>query len=138
MSQYGFSRRGGYFKASIPTRSKFEDEVVAILEKAKIAFTYETYRITYRVVHTYIPDIVLKNGIFVELKGWFQAKDRTKHLLVQKQHPDLDIRFVFQHASNKLYKGSKTTYAQWCDKHGFKWAEGMIPIEWTKEKNVRL
>jgi len=45
----------------------------------------------------------------------------------------LDIRFVFLRASNKIYKGSKTTYAAWCERHGFEWAEGSIPTDWYKK-----
>ena len=43
-------------------------------------------------------------------------KDRRKHLAIQKQHPELDIRFVFSNAQAKLYKGSKTRYSGWCEK----------------------
>ena len=28
--------------------------------------------------------------------------DRKKHLLIKEQHPELDIRFVFSRAGNKL------------------------------------
>ena len=50
---------------------------------------------------------------------------------VKKQNPELDIRFVFQAPYNKLYKGAKSTYAQWAEKNGFKWAHySSIPVEW--------
>jgi len=62
------------------------------------------------------------------------VSDRVKHLLIREQHPELDIRFVFSNSGNKLGKKSSTTYAQWCDKYGFKYADGFIPVEWTKEK----
>ena len=78
---------------------------------------------------TYTPDFILPNGIIVETKGRFVAADRKKHLLIQKQF-DYDIRFVFQNARAKLFKGAKSTYSQWCDKHGFLWAQGSIPEEW--------
>ena len=55
-------------------------------------------------------------------------------LLVIKQHPDLDIRMVFQRHTNKLFKGSRTTYSEWCEKHNIKWADKQVPIEWIKEK----
>ena len=54
-------------------------------------------------------------------------------VLMKKQHPDLDIRFVFMNAKNKIYKGSKTTYAAWCARYNFEWAEGSIPMEWVKK-----
>ena len=53
--------------------------------------------------------------------------------LIKQQYPDLDIRFVFLNAQNKIYRGSKTTYAMWATKHGFRWAEKAIPEEWLKD-----
>ena len=53
-------------------------------------------------------------------------------LLVKKQCPDYDIRFVFANCKNKIYKGSSTTYADWCKRHGFDWAEKAVPKEWLK------
>jgi len=44
------------------------------------------------------------------------------------------IRFVFSNAKAKIYKGSKTTYADWCIKYGFKFFNKTIPIKWIKEK----
>ena len=46
-----------------------------------------------------------------------------KHLLVREQNPDIDIRFLFVNANNKLNKSSKTTYGAWCDKNKILWAE---------------
>lgn len=63
----------------------------------------------------------------------FETADRKKHLLIREQYPHLDIRFVFQNPNNKLYKGSKTTYAMWCEKYGFKYATKLIPTAWFKE-----
>ena len=54
-------------------------------------------------------------------------------MLIKKSYPHLDIRFVFQNPKNKLYKGSKTTYADWCDKNGYKYATKLIPSSWFKE-----
>ncbi len=96
-------------------------------EAIKIPFTVP---ITYR---KYTPDFVLRNGIIVETKGKLEPKDRAKHMLIAQQHPELDIRFVFQRPHDKIVKGSKTTYAAWCDKHGFKWAARVIPEHWLIE-----
>jgi len=85
--------------------------------------------------HTYTPDFVLPNGIIIEAKGLFSSADRKKHLYVQEQHPLLDIRFVFSNAHSRLYKGSKTRYGDWCIKHGFQFADKLIPIAWIKEPN---
>ncbi len=86
----------------------------------------------------YKPDFVLNNGIIIEAKGWFKAKDRVKHLLIQEQYPELDIRFLFQNAYNVINKGSKTRYCDWCDKYGFKWTNKEIPKKWLTEKKKRI
>ena len=54
-------------------------------------------------------------------------------LLVREQNPDLDIRLVFSNANQRLYKGSKTTYGMWADKHDFVWANKWIPEPWFAE-----
>ena len=41
---------------------------------------------------------------------------------------------LLQSPNGKIYKGSKTTYSQWCEKHGFKWAGKEIPQSWIDEK----
>ena len=81
----------------------------------------------------YTPDFVLPNGIIIETKGQLTLADRKKHLWIAEQHPSLDIRFVFSNSRNKIYKGSPTTYADWCEKHGFRYAEELIPEEWLWE-----
>ena len=42
-------------------------------------------------------------------KGFFDLADRQKHLLVRQQNPDIDIRFLFVNANNKLKKRIKIT-----------------------------
>tara|TARA_R110001606_G_scaffold60362_2_gene142301 strand:+ start:1387 stop:1647 length:261 start_codon:yes stop_codon:yes gene_type:complete len=81
---------------------------------------------------TYTPDFELPNGIIIESKGRFVSADRKKHLKVKEQYPKLDIRFVFSNSRGKINKGSKTTYAMWCDKYGFKYADKEIPEKWLK------
>lgn len=116
-------------------RSGLESKVSAQLNEAGVSFEYETFKIEYQVNETrkYTPDFRLPNGIIVETKGRFIAADRKKHLLVQQQHPDLDIRFVFSNSKAKLNKGAKSTYADWCQKHGFLYADKTIPEEWLNE-----
>lgn len=117
-------------------RSGLEERTAKYLKKLKVKFTYEKLKIRWQDLRyrTYTPDFILANGIIVETKGRFITSDRQKHLMIKEQHPDLDIRFVFSNPNSKLYKGSKTTYADWCDKHGFKWAKEEIPLEWIKER----
>ena len=115
-------------------RSKFELELANILGNHKVKFEYETKKFLYiPKPRTYTPDFYLPDtGIYIEAKGHLDKADRVKMALVKEQHKDLDIRFVFMNARNKIYKGSKTTYADWCNKHDFRWAEKAIPTEWYK------
>lgn len=85
-----------------------------------------------------MPDFVLPNSIIIELKGQFDTADRQKHLMVQAQHPHLDIRFVFSNSRQRISKKSQTTYAQWCETHGFKYADKLVPPAWLAEPEVIL
>ena len=114
-------------------RSGFEERIASQLRRCGIKYTYESLVIEYKRLSTYTPDFILPNGIIIETKGRWVTEDRTKHLLIKEQHPDLDIRLLFQNAYNKIRKGSKTTYADWCLKHNYRWAEGSIPMEWLKK-----
>lgn len=116
-------------------RSGLEDKVSKQLKESGVTFEYETLKIVYEVNETrkYTPDFLLPNGIIIETKGRFVSADRKKHLLIQKQHPNLDIRFVFSNSKAKLNKGAKSTYGQWCDKHGFLYADKEIPEDWINE-----
>lgn len=102
-----------------------------------VGFSYEELVIEYSKPakkHKYTPDFVLlDNGIIVETKGRFLTADRQKHLLVKQQHPHLDIRFVFSNSKAKISKASKTTYAMWCEKNGFLYADKKVPEAWLKE-----
>lgn len=124
-------RRRGRTHTATHRRSKFEDRVEADAKSKGIKLKYEPFKLKYIKHHTYTPDWVLPNGIIVETKGKWTGVDRTMHLLIRKQHPDLDIRFVFMR-NNPLYKGSKTTYGDWCEKHGFTYAIGEIPPSWAR------
>ena len=117
-------------------KSGLEETISQQIESQGIKVEYETEKVPYIIPasnHTYSPDFKLPNGIRVETKGRFVAADRKKHLLVKEQNPNMDIRFVFSNSKNKINKKSKTTYADWCDKHGFKYADKVIPEEWFTE-----
>ena len=125
-------------------KSTLEDNIAEQLETAGITVTYEADRIPYQVPardSVYIPDFKLPGDIYIEGKGRFghrgnqkaSTEERHKMILVKQQHPDLDIRLVFDNPKLPIYKGSKTTYAKWADTHGFPWAVKLIPPEWIKE-----
>ena len=104
-----------------------------MLDAAGVEFEYESQRIKYVPKDkTYTPDFILPNGVIIEAKGRFTASDRTKHELIKAQHPELDIRFVFQY-DNPIRKGSATRYSDWCEKRGFLFAFNEIPESWTDE-----
>ena len=119
-------------------RSGFEHKVADELKESKTNFEYETTVINYikpETQHKYTVDFTLPNGILIETKGRWVLEDRKKHLLIKKQHPKLDIRIVFQNPNGKIRKGSKTTYANFCDKHEILWANKDIPLSWIAEKS---
>jgi hypothetical protein len=129
-----FSKKNQVVKVKAKLRSGLEDKIQAQLDEAGVDYEYEKLKVPYSIPHTYNPDFILANGIIVEGKGLFTSEDRTKHLAVKKQHPELDIRFVFTRSASTLYKGSKSTYATWCEKHGFKYADKLIPEDWLAER----
>ena len=115
-------------------RSGLEAKIMRMLIEAGIDAKYEPGRIPYTVApKTYTPDFVLPNGIVIETKGYFLPADRTKHLAIKVQHPNIDLRFIFQNPNQKLNKTSHITYADWCKKHGFAYASKRIPTEWLTE-----
>ena len=118
-------------------RSGLEEKVAEFLTYKGVKFTFETMKIPYvkpETKHIYSPDFILDNGIIIETKGRWMLDDRKKHLLIRKQHPNLDIRILFQNANAKISKGSKTSYADFCEKHGIPYAHREIPVAWLKEK----
>ena len=117
-------------------RSGLEKEIAAVLKENQKKVRYEALKIEWEDLRyrTYTPDFVLDNGIIIESKGIFDSDDRRKHLEIQKQHPELDIRFVFSNAKGKLYKGAKSRYFEWCDKNNILWSHRVIPKEWLKER----
>jgi len=114
-------------------RSDLEGQVADILEKQHVDFKFEPHWIRYSIEKKYKPDLLLPNGILIEVKGWFKAEDQRKHKLIKKQHPELDIRFVFQKI-NKKVQGGRFTCQEWCEKYGFLYAEAIVPNSWIHEK----
>lgn len=118
-------------------RSKSEERVAGHLNDLGVAYQYEPkdQKVTYRVERTasYLPDFVLtSSGVILEVKGYLSPSDRSKYLRIKASNSDVDIRFVFDRATNKLNKTSKTTYAEWATKHGFLWTEKIIPPNWIE------
>lgn len=122
-------------------RSKSEERVAGHLNDLGVAYEYEPKdgKVTYKVERTasYLPDFVLFNGVILEVKGYLTPADRAKYIRIKQSNPGIDIRFVFDRATNKLNKTSSTTYSQWAEKHGFLWCEKIIPPNWYRTNNAR-
>lgn len=82
----------------------------------------------------YTPDFKLGPKAYIEAKGLFDSSDRVKMKLVKAQYPDITFYLLFQNANKRLNKTSKTTYAMWAEKNGFKWGHFPkgIPKEWLE------
>ena len=117
-------------------RSGLEELIAAQLKAAGMEVEYESLIIPFTQPvkpRKYKPDFPLPNGIILESKGRFVTADRQKHRLIQQQHPDLDIRFVFSNSRSRISKQSKTTYGAWCESLGFQFADKIIPASWLAE-----
>lgn len=117
-------------------RSGLEEQIARQLTAAGMRVSFEELKLEYVKPSRkakYTPDFELPNGIIIESKGRFLTEDRQKHLLVKAQHPDRDIRFVFSNSKTRISKTSPTTYAMWCEKNGFRYADKFIPQAWLLE-----
>ena len=130
-----------YLGKEVKVRSNLEKKFVEILNNLEAEFMYEAVKIPYVIPesnHNYIVDFVSKNGVFWELKGYLSDhKERYKYVLLKQQHPDLDLRFVFDNP-NKLCGGTKMTHAKWAEKYNFPYCS-IRDVEqiqqWVKEAN---
>ena len=117
-------------------RSKFEQQIATWLQKQRINFEYESHSYMYMLKiyraecmdcngsdvwkkHWYTPDFFLENGVVVEAKGKFTAKDRKIIAAMKEQHPELDLRVLFTR-NNKISPKSKTRYLDWCERREIK------------------
>ena len=122
-------------------RSKLELKFEEIIKEFDVAYDYEVTKIPYTIPesnHNYTVDWTFINGLLVETKGYLSDhKERYKYVLLKQQHPDLDLRFVFDNP-NKLCGGTKMTHSKWAEKYGFKYCsiKDVDQIQqWVKEAN---
>ena len=116
-------------------KSKFEQLIYNTIKQKGYEVQYEPDKFNYTIpasTHNYNPDFKIRDGVYIETKGIFSYEDRKKMLLVKEQHPDTKFYICFQNANNAIRKGSKVTYAAWCEKYGFEYchAPGGLPTEW--------
>ena len=118
-------------------RSGLEISISEELDANKVKYQYEKVKLTYvkpQKAHTYTPDFYLEaHDFYIETKGLFTSADRQKMRLIKEQHPEKDIRIIFSNSRSRISKKSKTTYAMWCEKYKFKYADKHIPLEWLNE-----
>jgi hypothetical protein len=121
-------------------RSGLEETVAKQIEEAghPVVFEADKFSYTWPARNSkYTPDfrITRKDGsvFYVETKGRFETKDRQKHILLKETQNAPEIRFVFSRSKTKISKGSPTSYAKWCDDHGFQYSDKSIPDAWFNE-----
>lgn len=119
------------FKGSFEPRV-YED-LRSRMGQKKYKIEYETEKLDYIIEKEYTPDFIISflygRKMYIEAKGYFRQEDRDKLMAVKRNHPDLDIRIVFE-KDNKINARSRMRYSDWCNKHGFLFAVGKIPEEW--------
>jgi len=121
-------------------RSGLEVKTAQQITDAGHEVAYETDKVKYtwpKRQSTYTPDFKLPSSdggfFYVETKGIWSTEDRQKWHLLHEQHPEIDFRLVFSNQNARLYKRSPTTYAAYCDRHNFTYANKVIPQEWLDE-----
>ena len=135
----GNSKRAAALKYGY--RSGLEHTVAEAIKTSDYDLNYETETLNYIVPERkakYTPDFVFvkKTGelMYIETKGRWTSADRLKMKHVLASNPGIDIRIVFQAPTQKISKGSKTTYEMYAHKLGIKHvAKRDIPIEWLAE-----
>lgn len=111
-------------------KSGFERSFDANLRSRGIKVLYETTKVPYTLERTYSPDFYIVDfDFFIETKGLLDRDSKAKMVAVKKQHPDLDVRFVFMKADKRI-PGTKETHGAWATRNGFVWAESTAPEEW--------
>lgn len=107
-----------------------------LTRKFKFKIEYETETLPYAIYRNYIPDFIItkrnNEKIYIEAKGYLRPDDRTKLMAIKSQHPDKDIRLLFER-NNKISKKSKAMYSDWATRHGWTYAIGEVPKEWFEE-----
>ncbi len=133
-----FTQKMIYQKYGI--KSGLEEITQTNLNDNEIEFEYETLKLEYIVPEkkrSYKPDFIFPNKdnpkMIIETKGRWVKDDMDKMKMIKERYPDLDIRMVFTNSNSKVRKGSKTTYADICNKLNIPYADKVIPDDWLNE-----
>lgn len=117
-------------------KSGYEDRVedyMLTLPDITVEYEPDTFKYVRPAIDSrYTPDwkITTRKGtvFYIETKGRFMKQDRDKMILMKQQHPELDIRILFQQ-DNKL--GKLLTHSGWARKYGFRYHIGeRPPLDW--------
>ena len=135
----GNSKRANALKHGY--KSGLELTVAEQITQTTYPLNYETETIHYVVPERkakYTPYFVFvkRNGenMYIETKGRWTSIDRAKMKHVLASNPGIDIRMIFQTPTQKISKGSKTTYESHAYKLGIKHvAKKDIPEAWMLE-----
>ena len=115
-------------KVAAERRSPTEEERKVMVEEAyQRAMMYSP---PYVIEHRHEGCSRVIKHVTVEHRNTLLLADRMMHLLIKRHRPELDVRFVFENASQRISKQSKQTYGGWCAKHGIPYAEGNVPEIW--------
>jgi len=99
-------------------RSKLEQKASLLLGEE---WEYEPYTIPFTMRRLYKTDFC-KGDIMIEVKGFFRPGDQAKYLAVRDSLEDgKELVFVFANPDKKVRKGAKSTMADWCERHGFRY-----------------
>lgn len=125
------ANKSGQFKSGL------EKDFALLLMSLGKGVQYEPDRLPFIKQSHYVPDFKIAEKVYIETKGFFPPSKRKDLIAFTEQYPHLKIYLVFDDRKGggskcKLYPGAKTTYGDWCDKHGFQYSnitQG-IPNDW--------
>lgn len=133
-------------------RSRYERDIVQHAIDLGLPYAYESVVLEYETAivkgtckacgatgrdvvqrRTYTPDIVLPNGIVVEIKGKFDASKRNLMRQLVRCNPDVDIRFIFMRDNRFGQAKTRKRYSDWARAQGVQCVE--VPVD-PKTKRI--
>ena len=120
-------------KSNVQFKSGLERRFAELLLKHGVKAEYESKRFEFVRMAHYTPDWRVNDSLFIETKGYFSPRNRGDLLSFREQHPNVEIFLVFAEPRNRLTSKSRTTYAEWADRHNFRWSSiNKFPIHLWK------
>lgn len=112
-------------------RWEYEPIQIEYLQPAKKIYTADLELITdVYTKHIYTPDFYCPDyNSYIEVKGWFKAIHRKKHIGVRDTWPDMVVNILFQY-NGWIGKKKVTSYTQWCMQQHIPCSVTNIPKEW--------